>query len=65
MRDGRAFNGPRKVNERLRETLCRVLEGTPQQSGWRRTTWTRELLAREQMQVDALRRQSAQGGKAR
>ncbi|RKH96305.1 IS630 family transposase [Corallococcus sp. AB038B] len=45
--DGRAQNGRRKVDERFRRTLCRVLEGTPQQSGWRRTTWTRELLARE------------------
>ncbi|WP_375742248.1 IS630 family transposase [Corallococcus interemptor] len=45
--DGRAQNGQRKVDERFRQTLCRVLEGTPQQSGWRRTTWTRELLARE------------------
>ncbi|WP_244224370.1 IS630 family transposase [Corallococcus sicarius] len=47
LRDGRAFNGPRKVDARFRKNLCRVLEGTPQQSGWRRTTWTRELLARE------------------
>jgi transposase len=47
LRDGRAFNGQRKVDERFRETLRRVLEGTPQQSGWRRTTWTRELLVRE------------------
>ncbi|WP_338270582.1 helix-turn-helix domain-containing protein [Corallococcus caeni] len=45
--DWRAQNGRRKVNERFRQTLRRVLKGTPQQSGWRRTTWTRELLVRE------------------
>nr|WP_254360631.1 helix-turn-helix domain-containing protein [Corallococcus exiguus] len=45
--DRRARNRQRKVDERFRATLCRVLKGTPQQSGWRRTTWTRELLARE------------------
>ncbi|WP_223760962.1 helix-turn-helix domain-containing protein [Corallococcus sp. AS-1-6] len=28
--DGRAQNGQRKVDERFRRTLCRVLEGTPQ-----------------------------------
>ncbi|WP_439099281.1 IS630 family transposase [Corallococcus exercitus] len=45
--DKRAQNGRRKVDEYFRQTLRRVLEGTPQQSGWRRTTWTRELLVRE------------------
>ncbi|RKH71414.1 IS630 family transposase, partial [Corallococcus sp. AB032C] len=45
--DRRARNGQRKVDERFRATLCRVLKGTPRQSGWRRTTWTRVLLARE------------------
>lgn len=45
--DRRAGNGQRKVGEGFREHLRTVLAGTPQDWGWRRTTWTRELLARE------------------
>ncbi|WP_375742085.1 helix-turn-helix domain-containing protein [Corallococcus interemptor] len=45
--DRRAQNGRRKVDERFRQTRRRVLKGPPQQFGWRRTMWTRELLVRE------------------
>jgi transposase len=45
--DRRAGNGRRKVGDVFQQQLCTVLEGTPQDCGWRRTTWTRELLARE------------------
>ncbi|WP_368670608.1 IS630 family transposase [Myxococcus sp. AM011] len=62
--DRRAFNGPTKVDARFRETLCRVLEGTPQQSGWRRTTWTRELLAREVERRGRVRVSAATMGRA-
>ncbi|RKG98662.1 hypothetical protein D7V97_32680 [Corallococcus sp. CA053C] len=52
------------MDERFRETLCRVLEGTPQQSGWRRTTWTRELLAREMERRGRVRVSAATMGRA-
>lgn len=47
LRDRRTGNGRRKVEDSFQQQLCTVLEGTPQDCGWRRTTWTRELLARE------------------
>jgi transposase len=45
--DRRAGNGRRKVDGAFQEQLCKVLEGTPQDCGWRRPTWTRELLSHE------------------
>ncbi|MBM7115723.1 IS630 family transposase [Archangium primigenium] len=45
--DRRAGNGRRKVGEPYEAQLKHVLEGTPQDMGWLRTTWTRELLACE------------------
>ncbi|MFP2903509.1 IS630 family transposase [Pyxidicoccus sp. 3LFB2] len=47
LRDRREGNGRPKVDERFREKLSRVLEGTPAQWGWCRPTWTRELLCLE------------------
>jgi transposase len=47
LRDRRAGNGDAKVDARFLATLARVLEGTPEDSGWCRPTWTRELLALE------------------
>jgi transposase len=42
--DGREDNGDTKLDEHYLEVLHRVVRGTPQGYGWRRPTWTRELL---------------------
>ena len=45
--DRRAGNGKKKVDRVFLEKLRTVLLGTPQDFGWARTNWTRELLALE------------------
>src|SRR4051812_9038709 len=42
--DRRANNGPRKLTQDFLNTLDRLVRGSPQEHGWRRPTWTRELL---------------------
>jgi transposase len=42
--DAREDNGQTKLDEYYLSVLYRVVRGTPQQHGWRRPTWTRELL---------------------
>jgi transposase len=42
--DGRQDNGTAKLDERYLDTLYRVVRSNPQKYGWRRPTWTRELL---------------------
>jgi len=42
--DRRIENGERKVSEEYLERLVEVVAGDPQQHGWNRPTWTRELL---------------------
>jgi|SRR5579872_6883863 len=42
--DARADNGPTKLDERFLAALYRVVRATPRRFGWRRPTWTRELL---------------------
>lgn len=42
--DGREENGDRKLDERYLATLYEVVQSSPQDHGWRRPTWTRELL---------------------
>jgi transposase len=42
--DAREDNGPTKVDDNYLAILYRVVRGTPPQYGWRRPTWTRELL---------------------
>jgi transposase len=42
--DAREDNGPTKLDDRFLATLIRLVRGTPRQYGWRRPTWTRELL---------------------
>ena len=42
--DGRKNNGQAKVDSKFRRCLERVLLRTPEQFGWKRPTWTRELL---------------------
>ena len=44
--DGRCDNGTVKADELCYAVLVRLLEGTPQECGWARPSWTRELLAR-------------------
>src|SRR5262245_17919619 len=50
--DGREDNGTAKLDERYLDALYRVVRSSPQQHGWRRPTWTRELL------VETLARQT-------
>jgi transposase len=45
--DRRRFNGPRKVDAPFHHALTAVLRSTPQEFGWERPTWTRELLCLE------------------
>jgi transposase len=42
--DAREDNGQTKLDEEYLSVLYRVVRATPQQYGWRRPTWTRELL---------------------
>lgn len=42
--DAREDNGQPKLDDDYLSALYRVVRGTPQQYGWRRPTWTRELL---------------------
>lgn len=42
--DAREDNGPTKLDDNYLAVLHRVVRGTPSQYGWRRPTWTRELL---------------------
>ncbi len=42
--DRRSGNGERKADERFDQVLVRLLGRTPQDFGWQRPTWTRELL---------------------
>jgi transposase len=42
--DRRANNGPDKLDRGFLDTLDRLVRGSPQDHGWRRPTWTRELL---------------------
>lgn len=49
--DGREDNGDRKLDERYLATLYRVVKSKPVRHGWRRPTWTREML------VETLRRE--------
>lgn len=42
--DGREDNGTAKLDERYLAVLYAAVRSSPQQHGWRRPTWTRELL---------------------
>lgn len=42
--DGREDNGTAKLDERFLDVLYRAVRSSPQKYGWRRPTWTRELL---------------------
>jgi transposase len=45
--DGRRTNGKRKLSSKFLVALKKVLRSTPQTYGWKRSTWSRELLARQ------------------
>ena len=42
--DQRIENGERKLTEEFLEQLIEIVAGNPQQFGWKRPIWTRELL---------------------
>jgi len=45
LEDGRQENGVRKADDDMLQALAELLETSPQDHGWPRPTWTRELLA--------------------
>jgi transposase len=53
--DGRTDNGPSKLDEYFLSVLYRVVRSTPQQYGWRRPTWTRELLVETLLRQTGIR----------
>jgi transposase len=53
--DGRADNGADKVDEDYLNQLYRVVRSTPQDYGWRRPTWTRELLIETMVRLTGIR----------
>src|SRR5262245_827644 len=44
--DGREDSGTAKLDERYLTTLYKVVHSGPQPYGWRRPTWTREMLVK-------------------
>ena len=55
LQDGRADNGSDKLDENYLSRLYRVVQGTPQNYGWRRPTWTRELLVETMVRLTGQR----------
>jgi transposase len=53
--DGRADNGADKVDEDFLARLDGVVRATPQDYGWRRPTWTRELLVETMVRLTGTR----------
>jgi transposase len=53
--DGRADNGVDKLDERFLSKLYEVVRATPQDYGWRRPTWTRELLVETMVRLTGVR----------
>jgi transposase len=53
--DGREDNGQSKLDEHYLTVLHRVVRRTPQQYGWRRPTWTRELLVETMVRQTGVR----------
>jgi transposase len=53
--DGRADNGDDKLDDRYLNRLYRVVRATPQDYGWRRPTWTRELLVETMARLTGVR----------
>ena len=53
--DRREDNGDRKLDERYLQTLYDVVQSTPPEHGWRRPTWTRELLVKTLQKLTGIR----------
>jgi len=53
--DAREDNGETKLNEYFLTELHRIVAATPQQFGWRRPTWTRELLVETMVRQTGIR----------
>lgn len=53
--DGRADNGADKLDKDFLHRLDCVVRATPQDYGWRRPTWTRELLVETMVRVTGVR----------
>ena len=53
--DGRCDNGQEKLNEHFLKKLDRVVRKTPQDFGWKRPTWTRELLVKVMVRQTGVR----------
>jgi transposase len=53
--DHRRSNGPRKLTDRFLDALHRAVRGRPPDFGWRRPTWTRELLVRTRSRETGIR----------
>jgi transposase len=55
LEDGRADNGSEKLDNRYLSKLYRVVRATPKAYGWRRPTWTRELLVATMVRLTGVR----------
>ena len=53
--DGREDNGTGKLDERYLGMLHEVVRSSPQRHGWRRPTWTREMLVETLVQKTGIR----------
>ena len=53
--DAREDNGGEKLSEAFLGTLYKVVRGSPQDYGWRRPTWTRELLVETMVRQTGVR----------
>lgn len=53
--DAREDNGQTKLDEHYLNTLHRMVRQTPRQYGWRRPTWTRELLVETMVRATGVR----------
>jgi transposase len=53
--DAREDNGRTKLDERFLAVLYKVVRATPQHYGWRRPTWTRELLVETMVRETGIR----------
>ena len=55
LEDGRDDNGSEKVDDNYLSKLYRVVRATPKVYGWRRPTWTRELLVETLVRLTGVR----------
>jgi transposase len=53
--DGREDNGAEKLSEHFLQIVDRVVRSHPQEHGWRRPTWTREILVETMLRKTGVR----------